>query len=109
MGKKQIVGSKKQLRVVGYTEKWALLYGKQKAMNTSVTTKFPFQEKLIALFKSLTSLHSIYVVKMDKAKSKQVTYLSPQNEQSQTQAIYILLVIGRAALDKNLDDLMEEV
>ncbi len=78
-------------------------------MNASVTTKFPFQEKFIALLKNLTPLHSIYVIKKDKTKSKRVTYLPPQNEKSQTQAIYILLVVGHTALDKNLDDLMEEV
>ena len=78
-------------------------------METKANKKFPFQKELISLIKKEVPIHSVYVIKLNKNKSKQIAYLTPKSEHSQVEAIYTIFIVGNKALHKNLGDFMEEV
>ncbi|GGK32787.1 hypothetical protein GCM10007962_28900 [Yeosuana aromativorans] len=78
-------------------------------MKAKAPAKFPLQKELLDLLKNLVPLHSVYVIGMDTSKNKHIHYLHTKSKQEHLEAIYTLLIVGNKTINKNLDDLMEEV
>ncbi|WP_188649345.1 hypothetical protein [Yeosuana aromativorans] len=78
-------------------------------MKTKSITKFPLQDKLLGLLRSLISIHSVYVIDINRSKNKHIYYLHTKSKQEHLEAIYTLLIVGNKTINKNLDDLMEEL